>query len=129
GVAGLNHCVSTHANNCRREGYQIFSVREVNNAGGYTRLSTAESRMITNDLRISEIQHRGYGNGTPSREAREAWDWFKRAVEAGEIPINLDGIRQFSISTRDRCNLEFMCGYDWRDEEKTLNALKAWHDY
>lgn len=130
GVAGLNHCVSTHANNCRREGYQIFSVREVNNAGGYTRLSTAEIRMITNDLKISEIQHRGYRNGLPAREAREAWEWFKRAVEAGEIPINFDGIRKFNTSNPgDRNNLEFMCGYDWRDEEKTLNALKAWHDY
>ncbi len=129
GATGLNHCVSTHAYGCMREGRHILSMRSAGRDAPYKRLSTVEIDAIGQDRKIRQRQHYGLKNSAPPLEASDAWNWFKQAVELGHIPINFDGIREFGGDAVQRGSIVQFCGYDWQMEDNVANALRTWSDY
>ncbi|MFC4236106.1 PcfJ domain-containing protein [Thalassospira xianhensis] len=130
---GLYHCVGGYAPQCRTGSSHVLSFRRLTPGGQATfeRLSTLETKAVSKtNVKISVKQHRGFDNQEIPLEARQAFEWFCKAVETGEVPINFEMISayamQMALSTDD---IEKECGYDWRIRKHIENAMMPWAPY
>ena len=130
GVRGLNHCVSTHANQARK-GYHIISFRLYDRDGSFTRLSTAEFHPLKEDSNtLSPTQHMGYGNGAAPAISAEAYEWFVHEVEVGNIQVNRAGTMSYlSSQRRDLDDFKVRAGYDRKDPELVAKSLETWQPF
>jgi hypothetical protein len=77
-------------------------------------------------------QHRGHRNGEPPADARAAFQWLEQEIEAGRIAVHHDVMRAFKEAANRRVAgdpLKARCGYDWRQADLILEAMKPWVRY
>lgn len=150
GALGLHHCCASmntwNSNKCLRNGHHILSVRRLVD-GQYYRVGTVEYSPIDTERgpqALKRIQFRYFGNGDPPPEGLEALAWYEQAIETGEIPLYLDGIRnrlQLSahlagveqldeyrtiVLTTPRMAMVRVAGYDWQQRDNFSGMLDAW---
>ncbi len=89
GRPGLRHCVGTYAPACRRGKVRILGLRGTG-PGGATRLSTAE---VSTAEGWRVVQHKGWRNGPPPREAETALEAYLHACRDGSLRVDRDGFR------------------------------------
>ena len=89
GVPGLRHCVGTYAGSCLSGHSRIVSLRRAT-AAGTVRISTAQLRFSRNGLAL--LQHRGYANADPPREAHAALAAYASAIHDGRLAVDEAGL-------------------------------------
>ena len=132
GSHGLDHCVATKEASCRQGKMHVLSIRRVHPDGTFQRISTPSILGVpqgTTEIRDNE--HRGFGNSNPSKEADEAWKWYRNGLRTGAIPINHEMIREVTVRERKRWSDDVARGalYDWRKEELLERAFAAWKPF
>ena len=127
GIMGLGHCVGGYSAQCKKGTSHIVSFR-VPTQDGFRRLSTAEFNQLSADSDILSCrQHHGVRNGSPPKEAKEAFDWFVGEVASQRIPLNRDGIRMVLEGKPPITDdVQRACGYDRKDLDLVAKVLAAW---
>ena len=126
GTTGLYHCVGGYDDKCKVGTSHIVSFRAYD-GDGFVRLSTAEFAGIhptSNKLTLK--QHQKSGNGTAPSHSQQAYKWFVGEVEAGNIPINRDGIMTLLMNhRRPSDDVIDLAGYDRRNAATVESAVAA----
>lgn len=131
GAPGLSHCVWSYPTKCLSGESHIVSIREFDENGAYSRISTVEfARLHPTSNRLTVVQNQGFGNSTPSGQSRDAVTWFTEAVALGQIPLKRDLMQAFERDVLGEMDgVERQCGYDWRDGELLRRAIAPWGPY
>ena len=132
GTTGLSMCVGEmgYDKKCRNSGHHILSVRQITPDGkSFKRLGCAEISRVKKDNTFIVNQFRGKGNGEPGEKAKSAFDWFKRAVSSGQIPLNHDGIMKYHATIKKTDEVMDLCDYNWRDKNLIMKAMYPWGKY
>ena len=132
GTKGLSMCVGEmgYDKKCRNSGHHILSVREITPDGkSFKRLGCAEISRVKKDNTFTVNQFRGKSNGQPIEKAISAFDWFKRSVASGQIPLNHDGIMKYHASVKKTDEVMDLCDYNWRDKNLIMKAMYPWGKY
>lgn len=131
GVPGLNHCVGGYANKCRSGNSHILSIREIDDAGNYRRVSTVEfSRLEPTSNDLQKLQHYGHDDTTPIGKAQDAVAWFMETVALGNVKLNRELIEAFDKTVLETMDgVERFCGFDWRNADTLAAALIPWGPY
>lgn len=131
GSMGLHHCVGLYVSACQERGHHILSIRGNSPAGIPDRYSTAEIQPIQRGNTTLEVrQHRGYDNRMPPGPAQEAFEWYRQAVAAGQIPLNYDGLRTYQSQIGQGIDdVKRYCSYNWKKRANVYEAMKPWGRY
>jgi hypothetical protein len=128
GVEGLHHCVGTNGydRKCTRDGHHIVSIRKWEN-GQIRRLATVElGRVALGSAEVEVRQFYGLHNRQAPAEAHRAWEWLMGMVQIGLVPFNHDALRAFVAKTSAPDLVRHDAGYDWRDPDRILQAMRPW---
>jgi hypothetical protein len=78
------------------------------------------------------VQHRGFRNCTPPKEAEEAISWWLDNIGTDRIPINpfwQEFVKQGGILNNDSFDeSKILCGYDWRNMDNVYKVNAIWKE-
>lgn len=133
GTRGLNLCVGHYyVDGARRGEDHMISVREVQPDGSFKRKALARYHIRGDFEGIKQIEYKGYRNSSVSANSAEgeAIAWFEDAVERGEIPLNRNGVLEYTVGRRKIAEtVEAYCDYEWSEDGPVERAVAGWKPY
>lgn len=128
GVDGLSHCVGGYASRAKSCDCHIVSVRQIDEDGKYSRVTTAEFNALRPDSDALGLkQNLARGNASAPPESKDAVNWYMASVANGLIKLNRAQISAFldnELVPDD--GVERICGYDWRDRDMLNAGVGPW---
>ena len=135
GSQGLAICVGTHGYylaNCLSGKNQIISIRIPSENDRPVRRVSCVQLEIRSLNEFHNVQHRGFRNCTPPKEAEEAISWWLDNIGTERIPINpfwQEFVKQGGILNNDSFDeSKILCGYDWKNMDNIYKVNTIWKE-